>query len=134
MALTAAEITQVYQIFELPQQGTGTGVSQIGGFFGPASDTYDWTALNTNLDAILAALTTSLLAHVRVLLARWDVLGYSQPIQIFKTSTGAIGTFADHPRERQSIRFLLGTAVGFAVPVGGFIGEQRASASRRIER
>src|ERR1043165_1361684 len=122
MALTAAQITQVYEIFGVPQNGVGQIVGAIATPFGPGFDSCDTSALVTAIDARLAALTTSQLARVNSLLTRWDAITSSSPLRV-EGSSGARGTVADHPAERALIRTALSNLIGVAVPAGGFAAE-----------
>lgn len=122
MALTAAQITQVYEIFGVPQNGVGQIVGAIATPFGPVCDSCDVSALVSKIDARLAALTATQITRVSSLLTRWDAVTSSSPLRV-EGSSGARGTVADHPAERALIRTALSNLIGVAVPAGGFAAE-----------
>ena len=82
MALTSAQITQVYEILGVPQNGVGQVVGAIATPFGPVCDSCDFGALITKIDARLAALTTTQIARVGNLLTRWDAIGSTSPLRV----------------------------------------------------
>lgn len=122
MALTAAQITQVYEIFGVPQGGSGAVVSAVATIFGPVCDSLDMSALVTKIDAKLAALGTTQLARVTALLLRWDAVTSTSPLRVTQSSATR-GIAVDHPAERASIRVALSNIIGIAVPNGGFAAE-----------
>ncbi len=122
MSLSAAQITQVYEIFAVPQNGSGAIVSAIATPFGPVMDVCDATAIVTQIDAKLAALTDTQITRVSTLLTRWDLITSTSPLSVSPTNAKH-GTAADHPAERAAIRTALSNLVGVAVPSGGFVAE-----------
>lgn len=122
MALTAAQVTQVFEIFGIPQNGAGDVAIQASSPDGPLCETYDFSALATKLSARLTALSSEQVARVVTLLTRWDAVSSSSPLRIARSGGGS-GTIADHPGERAAIRFALSNLVGFAAAPGGFAAE-----------
>jgi hypothetical protein len=128
MSLTAAQISQVYEILGVPQGGAGEIVGSIATLFGPAVDAYDMSAIVTRIDAKISALSAEQIDRVTALLSRHAAIGSSSPLQVSASSGGARGTLADHPAERETIRTALGNLLGVAVPSGGFIAEAKRAA------
>lgn len=122
MPLSNAQITQVFEIFGVPQSGSGDVASQVASVFGPVSNAFDFAAIATKLNDRLAALSDTQTARSGTLLARWDALTSSSPLRITQ-SAKANGVFADHPAERAAIRTALTNVIGFAAPSGGFAAE-----------
>ena len=122
MALTDAQATQIYDIFGIPQSGSGTVISAVATIFGPVCENLDMSALVTRIDAKLAALSTEQIARITALLQRWDAVTSTSPLRV--TQSGATrGIAADHPAERVAIRSSLSNLIGVAVPSGGFAAE-----------
>jgi hypothetical protein len=135
MALTAAQITQVYEILGVPQDGTGEIFGAVASIFGPEFETYDLSAVVAKINAKLSALTAEQIARVTTLLDRHTTIGNSSPLQVNAASGGARGTLADHPAEREAIRSALGNILGIAVPSGGFVAEaKRIGTTGRVVR
>src|SRR6185295_8488421 len=122
MALSAAQITQVYEILGVPQSGSAEIVGAMATPFGPVCDSCDLSALVTRIDARLAALSTTQIARVSSLLTRWDAITSSSPLQVSGPGHSG-GTVADHPQERANIRREIINLVGVFVPNGGFANE-----------
>ena len=122
MALSAAQVTQVYDIFGVPQGGSGAVISAVATVFGPVCDVLDMSALVTAIDAKLAALSAEQITRVTALLARWDAISSTSPLRVTQ-SASTRGIAADHPAERVSIRAALSNIIGIAVPSGGFAAE-----------
>ena len=122
MPLSNAQITQVFEIFGVPENGSGDVTSQVASVFGPVSNAFDFTAIAAKLNARLAALSDTQATRSGVLLARWDALTSFSPLRITQ-SAKAGGVFADPPAERAAIRSALSNVIGFATPSGGFAAE-----------
>ncbi|HLX60169.1 MAG TPA: hypothetical protein VKX17_02690 [Planctomycetota bacterium] len=133
MALTSAQITQVYEIFGVPQNGNAQVVSAIASIFGPVCDSCDFSALITRIDAQLAALTSTQIDRVTALLTRWDAITSSSPLRVQRSGQGR-GVFADHPAERAAIRAELSNLVGVSVPAGGFAAEVARAGQTTVAR
>lgn len=124
MALSAAQITQVFEIFGVPENGSGEVVAGLTTLFGPAGESYDLSAITALLNAKLSALSASLETRVVALLDRWDVVTSTSPLRLETVPEGR-GTVVDHPAEREAIRNTLADLIGFVVPSGGFAAEAR---------
>ena len=136
MSLTTAQITQVYEILGVPQDGAGEVFGSVATLFGPAYETYDMSAIVSKINTKLAGLTSEQIARVTTLLDRHTTIGNSSPLQVSAAAGGAKGTLADYPAERETIRSALGNILGIAVPSGGFVAEAKRAAqgSGRIAR
>jgi len=134
MSLTAAQITQVYEILGVPQDGTGEIFGAVATLFGPEYETYDMSAIVSKIDAKLAALTSEQIARVTTLLDRHTTIGNSSTLQVSAAAGGAKGTLADYPAEREMIRSALGNILGVAVPSGGFVAEAKRAQGGRVVR
>ncbi|MCY3019371.1 MAG: hypothetical protein NTW87_10150 [Planctomycetota bacterium] len=135
MALTAAQVTQVFEILGIPEDGTGEVFASVATLFGPAFESYDMSAIVARINAKLNTLAASQLARVTDLLDRHTAITATSPLQLRGTAR-ASGTLADHPAEREAIRTALGTVLGVAVPSGGFMAEAQrmARGGGRVER
>lgn len=137
MALTPAQKSQVYEIFGIPESGTGYIASQLTSLYGPAGESYDFNAvvtmLNLRLDALSTLEAAAVLAgstggetRLTALLSRWTTLTSYDPLQVNEAS-GAKGTLVDYPKERKNIRKAMCNIIGFSCPAGGFETEQRSA-------
>lgn len=134
MALSAAQVTQVFEVLGIPQNGSGDVIGSVATLFGPAWETYDVAAIVTRVDARLAALTVAQEARVAGLLERWDAIGATSPLRVVEAAD-ARGTLANHPAERAAIRYALANLIGVAAPSGGFAAEaQRGAGGAEISR
>jgi len=135
MALTAAQITQVFEVLGVPQDGTGEVFASVATLFGAEFESYDMSAVVARITAKLGALTSPQEARVTNLLDRHTAISATSPLQV-RGSAKASGTLADHPAERDAIRTALGNVVGLAVPSGGFMAEAQrlAQGGGRVER
>ena len=135
MPLSATQVTQVFEILGVPQDGSGDVFASVATLFGPAYETYDMAAIVARIDAKLAALTATQITRVTELLDRFNSITATSPLQVEASSAGK-GTIVDHPKERDAIRIALGNVLGIAVPSGGFMAEARrlSSGSGSVER
>lgn len=134
MALTAEQVTQVFEVLGFPEHASGSVVLELTGLFGPQFESYDVSAVRDLLAARLAGLSASQEARTAELLARWSAIGATSPLTVAKEGSAA-GTLADHPAERAHLRRALANTIGFAVAGGGFAAEAAARAGRgRIVR
>ena len=129
MPLTAAQITQVFEIIGIPQSGSGDVFSSVATLFGPEYESYDMTSVVTLVTERLNALGDTQISRVSTLLDRYTAITATSPLQVGE-SAGARGTLADHPAEREAIRAALGNIAGVAVPSGGFFAEARRIARK----
>lgn len=136
MALSAAQKTQVFEIFGIPETGSGTSYPELMGEFGASGDTYDMSRVLSQVTSILNALSASQEARVAALLTRHAAITSSSPLQVHGAAGGARGVLVDHPGEREAIRAAIGTIVGVAVPMGGFVAEagRKARGAGRVGR
>ena len=123
--MTSAQRTQIFEIFGLPQNGSGYSVFLTATLFGPFAEPYDFTALVTALNAKLDALTSPQETRVIVHLERWDLVGGTNPLLMQKSSSGAEGIIVDFNRERQNIHNQIAAIIGFYAPYGGWIADVR---------
>ncbi len=75
MALTASEISQVYEMLGIPQGGSAMAIDNLATMFGPFAQAYDFTAIITLIDAKLAALSATNIVRVQTLLT-FPQIGY----------------------------------------------------------
>lgn len=125
MALSAAQIAQIYEIAGIPQQGAGYAAFALASLFGPAGEAFSFTAVCTALDARIAAVSASQETRIGTHLTRWDTIGGTSQLQINKSSEGAEGTIVDDPAEREAIRQAIFNLLGFICPRGGFTAQFR---------
>jgi len=128
MALSAAQVTQVFEILGVPQAGSGDVIGSVATLFGAEFESYDMSGLVSRITAKLAALTAEQIARATTLLDRHTAITASSPLQVQATSGGSRGILADHPAEREAIRSALGNVIGIAVPAGGFVAEVKRAA------
>jgi hypothetical protein len=119
-ALDADEIAQTYEIYGLPQGGAGFTVPMLSTLFGPSGESYDFSSIITALNTKITATTEYQRTRLRVLLARWVVIGATSPLQVSEGASGK-GVLADHEAERQSIHRGVCNILGFYLPYGGFV-------------
>jgi hypothetical protein len=123
MALTAAQITQVYKVFGLPQSGSGALVFTDLAPRGTVVSTIDMNQPATALSQRLAALTAEQESEVGALLQEWaGITDYSE-LRVNAEGRGegrAAGRLADDEARRENIRRTLGNVIGFYAPPGGF--------------
>ena len=128
MPLTAAQITQVFEILGVPQNGSGDVYPSVATLFGPSFESYDMSAIVTRIGAKLAALSATQITRVTELLDRYTAITATSPLQIHQ-SDGSAGVIVNHPAERETVRTALGNVLGIAVPAGGFMAEARRMAA-----
>jgi hypothetical protein len=138
MALTAAETTLLYELLGIPECDDGQLVNPLASMIGTFSETFDWTAVKTDLETRLAAMAadgTGREARVQVLLSTYSDVA-NDPMQVNRSATGAAGRLVDRPAQVGRLREAVGTILGIAVPSGGFIAEmrQRAGYGSRVIR
>lgn len=113
MALTAAQISQVYDIIELPQSGSALLQPTPGNPFDHIPHYYDASATVTAIDAKLAALTAEQITRVGTLLTRWDSITSTSPTRILDKGGSVL---ADHPEERRNIKGAIEHIIGLKLP------------------
>jgi hypothetical protein len=134
MSLSAAQITQVFEVLGVPQNGSGDVIGSVATLFGPAWETYDVSSIVTRVNARIAALTSAQETRVAGLLERWDAIGATSPLHVVEAAD-ARGTLANHPAERAAIRYALANIIGVAAPSGGFAEEaQRLAGGAEVSR
>lgn len=119
MALTAAQTTQCFEIFGIPETGTSITIGSIQSIYGANIAVYSHAAAATRMAAILAALTATQITRVTTLLDRWTAITGTAPSKI---NDDAGSVCADYPAERAAIREQLEKITGI------FIGGQATSA------
>jgi hypothetical protein len=133
MALSSAQVTQVFEVFGVPENGGGDVVSEAVSLFGPVCDSYDLSAIVTKLNARLSALTSSQIDRVTALLERWSAITSSSPLKLAH-SGGSQGTIVDHAAERAAIKQALSNITGWAVSGGGFAAEAERGRGNVVSR
>lgn len=125
MALTAAQTTQVFKIYGIPQSGSGTLVYRMADNLSvPLMQPFSFTAVVDALNAALAALTASQEAEVVALLTAWSDIGDYDELRVSQDG-GTAGRIVDRDVRRQNIRDTLANILGVAMPRGGFSTEAR---------
>lgn len=116
MALTTAQISQLYLIAGIPEQTSIIDATSFGGPYDPAQ-TYsrDISALKTAIDTRLAALTASQLTLVGDKLTRFALIP-TKPTKV-KDTGGSI--FDDYAKERATLKAQLSTLTGINFPTQG---------------
>ncbi|MEI6235350.1 MAG: hypothetical protein WCT04_20020 [Planctomycetota bacterium] len=122
MALTDAQTTQIFGIFGVPQNGSGTVVDAVATVFGPACESVDMSAIVARINAKLTALNSEQITRVGALLLRWDAITSTSPLRVTRSASTS-GVAVDHPAERAAIRTALSNIIGVAVTSGGFAAE-----------
>ena len=122
--LSAAQITQVFKIFGLPQSGAGALVFTDLAPRGAVTSTFDLSQPVAALNAKLASLSLSQESEAAALLNEWaSITDYSE-LRVYsqgKDAGRAAGRLADDEVRRENIRRTLGNVIGFYVPPGGFV-------------
>lgn len=112
MALTADETTLLFEIFEIPQNGVMSNFLMVSSPFGAAGDDQDASAAMAHLTARITALSANQITRAQTLLARW--LAIAQSPAVIRDKNGSV--VADHPKERNAIRFQLSKLIGINTP------------------
>lgn len=139
MDLTEAQVTQVFKIFGLPQNGAGRihDVNPLplglGSIDYPV--TLDYTEANAALTAALAALTASQITEVAALLTEWANITDFSEMEV-SVAGDSRGQLVHHEKRRQHVRDTLSNIIGFFAPVGGFQAKAKRllGGSHRITR
>src|ERR1051325_9937771 len=77
--LTADETTRLFKIFGIPQNGTGFVAGRIISLYGPGGNVYDFSALVTQLNALLNNVTSSQYTQIQNMLTEWEnITDYSE--------------------------------------------------------
>ncbi|HEY3323178.1 MAG TPA: hypothetical protein VGP72_22180 [Planctomycetota bacterium] len=133
MALSAGQVTQVFEILGVPQDGDAEFFSALAEHDGPAYDGVNLSVLVGKINAKLTALTAEQIVRVSALLSRHTAITSSSPMQL-SAAGSARGKLADYPAEREAIRTALGNILGVAVPSGGLMAEAQRKRGGRICR
>ena len=124
MALTAAQITQVFKIFGLPQSGSGALVFTDLAPRGTVTSTFDMSQPAAALNEKLTGLSAAQESEVRALLDEWSGITDYSELRVNAEGRGegrTAGRLADDAARRENIRRTLGNLIGFYVPPGGFV-------------
>ena len=131
--LTADETTRVFKIFGTPQIGTGFVAGRIISLYGPGGNVYDFTALVSQLNALLNAVTATQYTQIQNQLTEWEnITDYSELSVNADAST--TGRLVDHEKRRRNIRRTLSNRIGYYVPADGFFTDASAATGPRIVR
>ena len=131
--LTADETTRLFKIFGIPQNGTGFVAGRIISLYGPAGNVYDFSALVTQLNALLNAVTATQYTQIQAQLTEWEnITDYSELAVSADNNTA--GRLVDHDRRRRNIRRTLSNLIGYFVPADGFFTDASAASGPRIVR
>ena len=126
MALTAAQIVQVFEILGIPKGGTGLIVTSLSHV--PPSLAQSWTStwtegdfaeIVTKVSAALAALDADQVTRVQTWLTQWDSICKTPSLKL----DGDVQL--DFKQEMQNVREMIGTLIGISVPFGGFLQETK---------
>lgn len=115
MALTATQINQVFEIFEIPLNGVLSNFTMVSSPFGAAGDDQDASAAVTHLNARLTELTAEQITRCGTLLSRWATMT-TNPAKIYDKAGSLI---ADYTKERANIRAALSSIIGIRTPING---------------
>jgi hypothetical protein len=124
MALSAANISKVYELLGIPQGGAGvivTSLSHVPPSLAQAwTSTYtegDFAEIVTKINARLAALSAETQTLVEAWLTQWDSIKTATSLKL----SGEVEM--DFEEEAQKCREAVGNLAGIAVPFGGFLKE-----------
>ena len=131
--LTADETTRLFKIFGIPQNGTGFVAGRIISLYGPAGNVYDFSALVTQLNALLASVSATQYTQIQNQLTEWEnITDYSE--LTVNADNNTAGRLVNHDLRRRNIRRTLSNLIGFYVPADGFFTDAGASVGPRIVR
>lgn len=119
MALTAAQTTQVFKVFGIPQSGIGYSALDPSAPYASVVTSYNYSAAKDRLNTILAALSASQEAEVGALLTEWAAITDYSELRV-NADGGSAGRLMDHDTRREKVRSALANVLGFAAPGGGF--------------
>lgn len=132
MPLSATNISLVFEIMGVPQNGTLYASSRLASLWGPAAETYDFSAIVTMLNTALAALTATQITRVEALLADWTANDLSiSELSINRSSSSALGVIVDDSTRAAKIRARLVSIIGFSAPD---INSEISANNRRVVR
>jgi hypothetical protein len=131
--LTADETTRLFKIFGIPQNGTGFVAARIISLYGPGGNSYDFSALVNQLNALLDNVTSSQYTQVQNMLSEWEsITDYSE--LAVSADAGTHGQLVDHNQRRRNIRRTLSNLIGFYAPADGFFTDASAASGPRVVR
>jgi hypothetical protein len=131
--LNADEATRLFKIFGIPQNGTGFVAARIISLYGPGGNVYDFSALVTQLNALLNNVTSSQYTQIQNMLTEWEnITDYSE--LTVSADNNSQGRLVDHDLRRRNIRRTLSNIIGFYVPLDGFFTDASAASQPRVLR
>jgi hypothetical protein len=131
--LTADETTRLFKIFGIPQNGTGFVAARIISLYGPGGNVYDFSALVSQLNALLNNVTATQYTQIQNMLTEWEnITDYSE--LAVSADSGTHGRLVHHDQRRHNIRRTLSNLIGFYVPADGFFTDASAAAGPRVVR
>lgn len=124
MALTSAQIVQVFEILGIPKSGSGLIVTSLSHVPPSLADSWtstytegDFSEIVTKVSAALAALDSDQVARVQTWLTQWASICSYRSLKL----NGDVQM--DFQQEMQHVRDMIGTLIGISVPFGGFLKE-----------
>lgn len=140
MAFTNAEISQMFEIFKIPESGRSINVKALVHYpfsmvenWTPNYTSGDLTVLVTAIKANIALATATVETRARTFLTRWDEITASSPLKVTQSINGSVGVIVDHEQERRNIRVGLANLLGLAIPEGGYLSEMQAIYGKGIK-
>lgn len=131
MALTAAQISKVFEVIALPESGSTTLVTNLVHYpytntstWEPCWNTGDLSGLVARIKVNISLMNATTETIVTGLLTTWDDIGSTNPLRV-TSSQQAAGVLVDNDKQRELIRQRVGNLIGLAVPQGGFLGEMQ---------
>lgn len=130
MALTDHVKHNIYVMLGLPEQNT---VLIIDGLtqrskenytgFSPTYVTGDYSAIHTQVEARLAALTAESETEATALSVEWDAITSYDPMRITDGENNAKGNIINNPEKRGNIVRRMMNCIGIAIPAGGWVAD-----------
>ena len=131
--LTADETTRLFKVFGIPQNGTGFVAGRIISLYGPGGNVYDFSAIVTQLNALLNNVTATQYTQIQAMLTEWEnITDYSE--LTVAADNHSQGRLVDHDTRRRNIRRTLSNLIGFYVPNDGFFTDASAASQPRVLR
>ena len=131
--LTADETTRVFKVFGIPQNGIGFVAARIISLYGPGGNVYDFSALVTQLNSLLASVSATQYTQIQALLTEWENISDYSEISVNADATTQ-GRIVDHTARRHNVRRTLSNIIGFFVPADGFFTDASAASGPRVVR
>jgi hypothetical protein len=127
---TAGEVVLLCEIFEVPCSAEGFVVTSfthippvLSQLWSSTTTKGDFKQIMTGIARAINLASPAVVNRCRLHLARWDVIGSTNPSHLTESPGGSGPAVINYPKERANIRHRLSNLLGVYVPPGGFESE-----------